>query len=225
MIKNHNLQGSAKENYISSLKPFIEEIKRDILPKIDGLVVSKEPAYYGISYKEQVELAVSGDLDALRHVGTLLYNSPYIPNRKKLALSLLEAMAYAPNDSVSRKINLPSAYLFAKYTLKDKKPTKAINILKPLIEANFSPAMALMGNIHQYGSGVEASYDEANKFYKAAQSHGNIYATALRAKLDLKHGSILKKVVGVLLFLRFIWQSMIYHFFRKTDIDNWEMFY
>ena len=151
------LSGDNEAAYFNALKSYIDEIEKNILPNVSNDLVSKSPAYYGISYKKQVELAISGDFDALRHVGLLLYDGVYLPKDKPFALKLLKKMAFGSNE-LPPGFNSPAAYSYAKIILKEGDAEKSKRILERLIKADFSPAFALMGNIHQYGYGVNPSF-------------------------------------------------------------------
>ena len=218
------LSGDNEAAYFNALKPYIDEIEKNILPNVSNDLVSKSPAYYGISYKKQVELAISGDFDALRHVGLLLYDGVYLPKDKPFALKLLKKMAFGSNE-LPTGFNSPAAYSYAKIILKEGDAEKSKRILERLIKTDFSPAFALIGNIHQYGYGVNPSFKEANKYYNEAQIRGHIYATALRAKLHLAQSSLIKKLSGGLLFLCFIWRVVLNELGKNKNDNQWSSFY
>jgi len=224
MDRKIQLSAEREAAYLNVLKPYIKKIEKDILPKVNSSTASKSPAYYGILYKKQVEMAISGDFDALRHVGVLLYDGVHIPKHKQLALSLLKVMAFG-SDKLPLGFNPPSAYSYAKLTLKEGNPQKTIDILKQLIDVNFIPAMALMGNMYHYGNGVTQDFSNANKYYKYAQSRGHIYATSLRAKLHFQNKNFIKKIIGLMLYLRFFIRTLLYEFlYAKTD-NKWLSYY
>ena len=225
MLNNNISTNNHEENYYKALQPHINEIKNDVLPKIDSSVVSKSPAYHGISYKKQTELAISGDADALRHLGVLLYDGINVPKKKELALNLLKTMAFSINMYGQPLINLPAAYSYAKLLLKERKFSDAIQILEHLISTDFLPAFALMGNIYQYGSGVTPSFYKADEYYHSAQSRGHIYAPVLRAKLYLQQTSPIKKSKGVFLWGVFLVRVTKSEILGKQTEDRWAKFY
>lgn len=218
------LSGSSDEKYRQALAPYLDIIRSEILPNIDENKVSKTPSYYGVSYHQQVKLALSGDFNAMRRVATLLYYGVHIPQDKNLAIDFLKTLAFGPRG-ITPGFNPPSAYSYAKILLKEGQSEASVNILQRLINSNFTPAMALMGNIYQYGSGIEPSFEKADHFYKKAQSRGHLYATILRAKLHKKNKGLKSKIKSAVLFLSFIRLSIKYEFCKNKDDDHYNLFY
>lgn len=194
-----------------------DKFKKNILPKYkqyllnlkslcSSRLTSKSPENFGEEYWCIIERASNGHIPSFVYLANLLLTDSVFPSDKPQARDMLYDLAFN-SGSLPQKFPI---YFFAKSSLGIGEYDEALHLLNELTESDYLPAYALLGNMYQFGSGVEANYHRADNLYKYASQRGHGAAKVLRAKMQRSSDSIVVKFIGTIkLITAFFWNSYL----------------
>jgi len=157
--------------------------------------------------------AMKGDLDAIGRLSAIYFNGYGIDVDRDFAITVLEEVTSNPDHDL-----LKHKYALARYYERSDDYAKATPIYSELISKGFGMAMTQMGKLYLDGLGFNQNREMGERLMRQGSNTGNVTSRGSYAMYLISEKSVLKKLKGILLFLRNVVPVIM--FIRSREYDG-----